>query len=49
MVVAESVCNDNHLELIKMNKPFWEVNYLNNNISTFGIEPNVTIKEFINY
>jgi|GEM_PF-2624508 len=32
-----------------MDKPFWEESYLNNDISTFGIEPNVTIKEFLNY
>jgi cyclopropane fatty-acyl-phospholipid synthase-like methyltransferase len=31
-----------------MNKPFWEESYLKDDISTFGIEPNVTIKEFLN-
>ena len=30
-----------------MNKPFWETSYLNDDISTFGIEPNVTIIDFL--
>lgn len=32
-----------------MNKPFWEESYKDDNISTFGSEPNASVKEFIHY
>jgi len=29
-----------------MSKPFWEVSYKDDNVSTFGIEPNQSVKEY---
>jgi tellurite methyltransferase len=35
--------------LIKANIPFWENSYLIDDVTTFGIEPNVTVKDFLHY
>ena len=29
-----------------MDKPFWEVTYKDDTVSTFGTEPNTTVPEF---
>ena len=31
---------------VQMNKPFWEESYKDDNVSTFGTEPNQSIKEY---